>query len=241
MNRTTTSHLVLRRALPVGLAVAAYGLSYGVLAVAAGLSPALATASSVIVLAGGSQFAFVGVLAAGGSPMTGAVAGLLLNLRYLAFGVAIAPHLPGGSLGRRALDSYLIVDESVALALGDGRDDVARRFRVVGWTVVIGWIGATAIGAYGGQLLADPEVLGLDAAFPAGFLALLAPWLRTRSGRVAAATGVLLALALTPVAPAGVPIIAAGLGAVVAMRFRDHEPSTPVQRPAALTGGADRR
>jgi predicted branched-subunit amino acid permease len=210
---------IAAKAFPVGLAVGAYGLSYGVLAVAAGLSPLAATVSSLVVLAGGSQFAFVGVLAAGGNPFAGAVGGLLLNLRYLAFGFAIAPHLPRGPLRRRAVDSYLVVDESVALALAGPVDQVGRRFRITGWTVVVAWIAATAVGAYGGQLLGDPAVLGLDAAFPAGFLALLAPWLRDRRGRVAAATGVLLALALTPVTPPGVPILAAGLGALVAMRI----------------------
>lgn len=217
-------------AIPVALAVGAYGLSYGVLAVAAGLSPMVATLSSLLVLAGGSQFAFVGVLALGGNPFAGAVSGLLLNVRYVAFGLAIARALPGGSLPRRALDSYLIVDESVALALGKAgpmpsgssarqrwSGEVVRRFRVVGWAVVIAWIATTAMGAYGGQLIADPEVLGLDAAFPAGFLALLAPWLRTARGRTAAAIGVLLALSLTPIAPPGVPIIAASLGGVVAL------------------------
>ena len=210
-------------AVPVGLAVGAYGLSYGVLAVAAGLSPLIATLSSVLVLAGGSQFAFVGVLAAGGNPFTGALGGLLLNMRYLAFGLAIARHLPAASLGRRAVDSYLIVDESVSLALAHGGGDVARRFRIFGWSVVIGWIGATAIGAYGGQLVGDPLAFGLDAAFPAGFLALLAPWLRRRPGRVAAVIGVLLALTLTPVTPPGVPIIAAALGAIVAMAVPDAD------------------
>ncbi len=256
---------VVGQVVPISLAVGAYGLSYGVLATAAGLSPGLATLSSVVVLAGGSQFAFVGVLAAGGHPMTGALGGLLLNLRYLAFGLAIAPHLSRGPWWRRALDSYLLVDESVALALGgsqhkraerrhsqdpgrtvvsnDGSgtsDDegaladatgderlptltVAGRYRRVGLGVVIAWIGATAVGAYGGQLLGDPERFGLDAAFPAGFLALLAPWLRQRSGQVAAAVGVLLALALTPVAPPGIPILAAGLGAVVALQVTRKE------------------
>ncbi len=217
-------------AITVALAVGAYGLSYGVLAVAAGLSPMVATLSSLLVLAGGSQFAFVGVLALGGNPFAGAVSGLLLNVRYVAFGLAIARALPGGSLRRRAVDSYLIVDESVALALGNAGPmpsdgparrrwsvEVVRRFRVVGWSVVVAWIATTAIGAYGGQLIADPEVLGLDAAFPAGFLALLAPWLRTARGRIAAAIGVCLALGLTPIAPPGVPVIAASLGGVVAL------------------------
>jgi predicted branched-subunit amino acid permease len=222
VNRTTSSPPLgplAAKAIPVGLAVGAYGLSYGVLAVAAGLSPLVATLSSVLVLAGGSQFAFVGVLAAGGNPFAGAVGGLLLNLRYLAFGFAVAPHLPHGPLVRRALDGYLVVDESVALALAGPLDEVGRRFRVVGWTVVTTWIGATALGAYGGALLGDPRTLGLDAAFPAGFLALLAPWLRDPRGRVAAVVGVVLALALTPVTPPGVPILAAGLGALVALRW----------------------
>jgi predicted branched-subunit amino acid permease len=214
---------VVSKALPVGAAVGAYGLSYGVLAVAAGLSPLVATLSSLIVLAGGSQFAFVGVLAAGGNPFAGAVGGLLLNVRYLAFGFAIAARLPSSSLPRRLLDGYLVVDESVALALAGPHRDAARRFRIVGVTVVITWIGATALGAYGGALLGDPEALGLDAAFPAGFLALLSPWLRRRSGRVAAFVGVGLALGLTPVAPPGVPILAAVLGAVVALRFVDAD------------------
>jgi predicted branched-subunit amino acid permease len=217
-------HPALAQAIPVALAVGAYGLSYGVLAVAAGMSPWLATLSSVLVLGGGSQFTFVGVLAAGGNPMTGAVGGLLLNLRYLPFGLAIAPHLPPGSRRRRLVDGYLVVDESVGLALAGPRDEVAMRYRLVGWSVVVTWIGATALGAYGGALLGDPERWGLDAAFPAGFLALLAPWLRSRQGRIAAATGVLLALALTPVAPPGVPILAAGLGAVVAMRVVPARP-----------------
>lgn len=221
---------LIATAIPVALAVGAYGLSYGVLAVAAGLSSAVATASSVVVLAGGSQFAFVGVLALGGNPFAGAVSGLLLNVRYVAFGLAIARALPGGAIGRRALDSYLIVDESVALALGKAgpppsdpaprqawSTEVVRRFRVVGWSVVTAWILTTAAGAYGGRLIADPKLLGLDAAFPAGFLALLAPWLRTPRGRVAAGIGVVLALGLTPIAPPGVPIIAASLGGIVAL------------------------
>lgn len=233
-------------AIPIALAVVAYGLSYGVLAVAAGLSPTVATASSVLVLAGASQFAFVGVLALGGNPLAGAVGGLLLNARYLAFGLAIARVLPGGPLPRRALDSYLIVDESVALALGQAGPPppdpterarwartATRRFRTVGWAVAVSWILATSVGAYGGTQIAEPEVLGLDAAFPAGFLALLAPWLRTRRGRLAAGVGVVLALVLTPIAPPGVPVIAAGLGGVAALLV----PEGAGPRPAADHAG----
>lgn len=209
---------LLGEALALAAAVSAYGLSYGVLATAAGLSPLVATVSSVVVFAGSAQFAFVGVLAAGGSPLTGALSGVLLNLRYLAFGFAMAPHLPRASLPRRLLDGHLMIDESVALALAGPRDQLVRRFRLAGLAVGVGWVTATALGAYGGQLLGDPRALGLDAAFPAGFLALLAPWLRTRQGRVAAGLGVGIALALTPVAPPGIPVVAAALGAVIALR-----------------------
>lgn len=235
-----TPRALVAEAAPIGLAVAAYGLSYGVLAVAAGLSPLLATLSSVVVLAGGSQFAFVGVLAAGGAPLAGAAAGLMVNARYLAFGFALAPHLDGGGRWRRAADGYLVVDESVALALARPDDAPARRFRVTGWTVAIGWILATAVGAYGGALIGDPRALGLDAAFPAGFLALLAPWLRTRRGRVAAAVGAALALGLQPLVAPGVEIVAAALGAVVALRVGepDHAPEhagTPTETETERT------
>jgi predicted branched-subunit amino acid permease len=221
-------------AATVAAAVGAYGVSYGVLATAAGLSPAVATLSSLLVLAGGSQFAFVAVLAAGGNPFTGAVGGLLLNVRYAAFGLAIGRALPRGPLPRRLVDAYLVVDESVALALGaaargEHDADVARRFRLVGWAVTTSWIGLTAVGAYGGQLLGDPEALGLDAAFPAGFLALLAPWLRDRAGRRAAVAGAALAVALTPIAPPGVPLLAAGLGALAGLRAS----SSPDRHPTS--------
>lgn len=218
--------IVLGQAVPVGVAVGAYGLSYGVLAVAAGLPPWMAVLSSVLVLAGGSQFAFIGVLAASGAPITGAISGLLLNVRLVAFGLAIAPHLKGASLPRRLLDAYLVVDEPVAMGLNAKEGSQARSFRIVGLSVVITWIGATTMGAFGGQLIGDPEVFGLDAAFPAGFLALAAPWLRKRRGRVAAIVGAGLALALTPIAPPGIPIIAAGLGAVVALRVTADDDDT---------------
>lgn len=237
-NRTTSAAAPITGAaaagwgdtIAVALAVGAYGVSYGVLATAAGLSPALATLSSVLVLAGGSQFAFVAVLAAGGNPLTGAIGGLLLNVRCAAFGLAISRALPRGPLPRRLLDGYLVVDESVALALdaaarGAPPEVVTARFRRIGVAVTVAWIGLTAAGAYGGQLLGDPETLGLDAAFPAGFIALLAPWLRSPAGRRAAIAGAILALVLTPFTPPGVPLLAAAFGAVAGLRA-PAEPAT---------------
>lgn len=213
--------------MTVAAAVGAYGLGYGVLAVAAGLPPWLAVLSSALVLAGGSQFAFVGVLAAGGSPWLGATSGLLLNARYLAFGLVIAQHLGRPPLLRRLVDSYLVTDESVALALAGPPDQVARRFRTVGAAVVVAWVGATALGAFGGSLLGDPERLGLDAAFPAGFLLLLSPWLQRRDGRVAAIVGAAVAVGLTPWTPPGVPILAGAAGAVVALWVRPSHRRVP--------------
>jgi predicted branched-subunit amino acid permease len=218
--------------LAIGAAVGAYGLSYGVLATAAGLSPLVATLSSLLVLAGGSQFAFVAVLAAGGNPLTGAVGGLLLNLRYAVFGLAVAQALPRGPLPRRLADAYLVVDESVALALGAAARGasptvVTRTFRRIGLAVSVAWIGMTGLGAFGGQLIGDPRALGLDAAFPAGFLALLAPWLRTPPARRAAVAGALLAVALTPLTPPGVPIIAAALGALAGLVGRPSGTAAP--------------
>lgn len=202
------------QAVAISLAVAAFGVSYGVLAVGAGLTPAQAVLSSVAVFAGASQFALVGVLGVGGSALTGVLGGLLLNLRLLAFGAALAPHLPRARLARRLLDGYLLIDESAAVALAGPPRDAARRLRVVGVAVWVGWIAATALGAYGGDLIGEPTRWGLDAAFPAAFLALLAPWLRERPGRVSAAAGAAIALATWTWTPPGVPLLLAALGVV---------------------------
>ncbi|MFA9428667.1 AzlC family ABC transporter permease [Egicoccus sp. AB-alg2] len=235
---------IVARTLPVAVAVAAYGVSFGVLAVAAGLSPLLATLSSLLVCAGGSQFAFIGVLAAGGSPMTGAVGGLLLNLRFLAFGLAMRQHLPrDASRPRRLADAHLVVDETVALTLAGPDDHRPRRFRVIGVTLVSTWVVTTAIGAYGGSRLGDLDAWGLDVAFPAGFVALLAPWLRTRRGKVAAAVGGLIALALTPLLPPGIPVVVAAAGAALALRVPEPAPAPDTRptsaRPTGTADGAD--
>ncbi len=204
-----------------GLAVAigVFGLSFGVLAVTAGLSPLVACAMSLLVLAGGSQFAAVGVVAAGGSPVAAVVSGALLNTRFVPFGLALAPLLEGGLL-RRAVASHILVDESAALAIAEGRHGRAspdRVFWLTGITVLVTWNVGTALGAFAGGLIGDPEALGLDVAFPAGFLALLAPLLDTRRARVSALAGVAIAIVLVPTAPPGVPVLAATLGAALAL------------------------
>lgn len=219
----------------LGVAVGVFGVSFGVLAVAAGLSPAMACAMSLSVFAGGAQFAAVGVVASGGSPAAGVAGGLLLNARYVAFGLAVGPRLSGGR-ARRALAAQLLIDESTALALREDDDAAAERaFWSTGIAVFVLWNVGTAVGALAGGALGDPRVLGLDAAFPAGFLALLAPLLGDARSRAAAAGGVVVAVALLPVAPPGVPVLAAALGVLAGLAL---PPRTGDTRDSGAEAGA---
>lgn len=207
----------LRKAIVLGAAVGIYGISFGVLAVAAGLTALQAMALSTLVFAGGAQFAAVGVVAAGGGAFAAVASGLLLNSRYVAFGLAVARRVRG-RLAKRLLAAHLVIDESSALALAERDPRAAERaFWLTGASVFVFWNAGTALGALAGARLGDPEVLGLDAAFPAGFLALLAPLLDTPAARASAVGGALVALALLPVAPPGVPILAAALGVVAGL------------------------
>lgn len=207
----------VRDGIVLGAAVSLFAVSFGVLATASGLSVAKTCAMSLLVFTGASQFAAVAVVDAGGS--TGAAIGsaLLLAARNAAYGLAMAPILGGGRLRRAAL-AQVIVDESAGMATAQAeRRDGERAFYITGIALFVFWNIGTAVGALAGTALGDPETLGLDAAFPAGFLALLAPHLRRPGGRVAAVGGGAIALALLPFAPAGVPVIAASLAALPAL------------------------
>jgi predicted branched-subunit amino acid permease len=142
----------------------------------------------------------------------------MLNLRYLAVGMSVAPSLTGGKVRRLAV-AQLAVDESWAVSQRDGRVD---RNRLIGAGLVLmtAWCAGTVAGVVGGGALGDPSDYGLDAMFPALFLALLAGQLDGRRARVAALAGGLIALALTPLVPPGLPIVAAAAGAVVALGVR---------------------
>jgi 4-azaleucine resistance transporter AzlC len=225
-------------AAPVVLAVTGFGLPYGVLASAAGFPEWLTVVMSLTVFAGSSQFAAVSVLGAGGSPVAAIVSGALLNSRYLATGTAAARVLPGGR-ARKFLLAQLVVDESYALGVGAGRagePDASMMVRS-GVALWVGWALGSAAGALVGPVLGDPETLGLDAAFPALFVALLWPLLRggdddgagtspraaTRTRRVspavlAALTGALTALVLTPIAGAGVALAGAAFAGLLVYR-----------------------
>jgi 4-azaleucine resistance transporter AzlC len=204
----------LRDALGIGVAVGVYGISFGVLAVAAGLTPLQACVMSMLTFTGASQFAFVGVLAAGGGPLAALGPAVMLGVRNAAYGLSLAPILPGG-LRRRALLAQLVIDESTAMARAQDDPAAARHaFLVTGVSVWLCWNAGTLAGAVLGGGLGDPRALGLDAMFPAAFLALLAPQLRRPGAPVAALAGVILAVALVPFTPAGVPVIAALAGVV---------------------------
>lgn len=205
-------------AVGIGVATGIYGISFGVLAVTAGLSAAQACAMSLLIFTGGSQFAAVSVIAAGGSAGTAAANALLLGARNTAYGLSLSTLLRG-PLWRRAAASQLVIDETTAMARAQEDPAVSRRaFWFTGASVFLLWNLGTVAGAFAGDALGDPERYGLDAMFPAAFLALLAPQLRQPGAPAAAVAGAVIALALIPFTPAGVPVLAASLGVLAAAR-----------------------
>lgn len=202
--------------LPFCVAVVAFGISFGLLARSAGIGPLEATIMSGTTFAGSAQFAAAGILSAGGAVVSAITAAILLNARYAAIGISVAPAL-GGAPAMRFLLAQLVVDESWAIAhLGEGRYDRGRLIGA-GLVLYVVWVSSTAIGALGANVLGDPETLGLDAAFPALFLGLLWPQMKGRWGVLAAGLGALIALALVPLAPPGVPIIVAAAASLVGL------------------------
>jgi 4-azaleucine resistance transporter AzlC len=205
----------VRAVLPLIPAVVAFGASFGVLAQAAGMGASASLVMSATTFAGSAQFAVVSVLGAGGTVTAAIVAAVLLNARYGPMALAAADVFRGGRL-RRLLEAQLLVDESWALSNRGGRFD--RRVMLgAGGFLYLGWNAGTAVGVVAGDSLADPATLGLDAAFPALFLALLAPLLRSRVAMAAALLGAGIALALTPITPAGMPVIAATAACLVGL------------------------
>jgi branched chain amino acid efflux pump len=215
-----------RNAIVLGAAVGVFGVSFGVLATTAGLTAAQACAMSVLVFTGASQFAAVGVVATGGSLASAFGSALLLAARNAAYGVAMASTFRDRRLARRLLAAQLVIDETTAMATAQtGRRARIEAFWVTGVAVFAFWNVGTLVGAVAGDAIGDPEAWGLDAAFPAGYVALAVPHLRTRQGRIAAVAGVAISLTLVPLAPAGVPIVAAALGVVPAVLFGSRGPA----------------
>lgn len=229
---------IVRDGVAVGLATGAYGVSFGAISVTAGLDVWQTCALSLLAFTGASQFAFIGVVGAGGSPWSGAVTALLLGTRNTLYGLRLAPLL-GWSGWRRAAAAQLVIDESTAMSVNRESRPAARTgFLSTGVSVFLLWNLATLAGALGGRSLGDPRAFGLDAAVGAAFLALLWPRLRDRRNQVVAALGAVVALALVPVTAAGVPVLAAGAVALlVGVRSRRPDPTEYPERDDLPGGG----
>ena len=209
----------LRLGVPFAIAGFLVAVSFGIVAREAGLSAVAAIVMSMIVFAGSAQFAAIAIIAAGGGVAAAIGAGALMNSRFLMMGVALAPSLPG-RWPWRAAQGQTVVDASWAIAArGDGTFD---RWLLFGTTSVqyVTWSLGTIVGSLGGGALGDPDKLGLDAIYPAFFVALLVGEARTGRARGAAAIGALVALALVPIAPAGIPVLAASVGALLGLTQR---------------------
>lgn len=209
----------VRSVVPLAVAVFAFGIAFGVLARASGMGPIAPIVMSLTTFAGSAQFAAATVLGAGGSAATAILAAALLNARYAPIGVTVAPAFEGPAWSR-FLRAQLIVDESWAIAAEGGGRFNPRVLVAAGAGIYVAWVGGTTIGVVFGDLIGDPNRLGLDAAFPALFLALLVPQVRGRRPVVAALLGAAIAIALTPFTPAGVPIVAASVACLVGLAGR---------------------
>ncbi|KUJ45746.1 AzlC family ABC transporter permease [Micromonospora maris] len=226
---------MLRDVAAIGAAIVAVGASFGAVAVAAGLPVWAVVAMSLFVYAGGAQFMAVG-LAAAGNPMAAVLAGLLLNARHLPFGLTLGDSL-GRRLWQRLLGSHLMTDEATAFALARPAGEVRHRaFWLAGTLLFVAWNAGTVLGVLAGGVAGDPATLGLDAAFPAGLIALLLPTLRDPDTRRAALGGAVLAVLTTPVLPAGLPVLLALAGpallAVHRLRRPPAAPTAQVVEPA---------
>ena len=207
---------IWRDVLAISVAVGVFGIAFGVFAVATGLSAPQAQAMSLLVFTGASQFAAVGVIDAGGTAAAAVGSAAMLAARNGLYGLALNRTVRGGWL-RRLLAAQIVIDESTAMATAQTEPDAAEKaFYLAGVGVFVFWNLGTLLGAVGGNAVGDPETFGLDAAFPAGFLALLAHHLRRRPGQVAALSGAAIAVVTIPLTPAGAPILLAALGVVPA-------------------------
>jgi predicted branched-subunit amino acid permease len=193
--------------------VGAYGLSFGAAAVTAGLSTLQACVLSLLLFTGASQFALVGVLGAGGSALAAVASALLLGTRNTLYAVRLSSLVPERG-PRKVLAAQLTIDESTGMATAAPQGLAATGFWATGLSIYVLWNLATLLGALGAAQLGDPGVLGLDAAVPAAFLALLWPQLRDRGRIGVAVAGFLVALAAVPLSPPGVPVLLAGLAVV---------------------------
>jgi 4-azaleucine resistance transporter AzlC len=228
----TLERAVLRDIALTCLAVMFIGLSYGAIAVASGFPLWVPAAQSVFVVAGASEFLFVGIVAAGGNPIAAALAGLLVNGRHLPYGLALPPDVTGRGW-RRIVGTHLMNDETVVFTLA--QPDYPRQraaYWVCGLGMLVSWSGGAVLGGLIGGAVHDTGAFGLDAMFPAVILALIVPALRDRATLKAAGAGGVIALAAVPFLPAGLPVLLALAAVLLLVRTRTpRQPDPPA--PAA--------
>lgn len=208
---------VIRQALSVGIATGLYGISFGALSVASGLSVLQTCLLSLLLFSGGSQFALIGILGGGGTAGAAVAAASLLAVRNTLYGIQLVPTmLPKG--WRRFAVAQLTIDESTAVAVSQKAPALRRLgFWITGVSIYVGWNLMTFVGALAGNALGDPKRFGLDAAASAAFMALLWPRLKAREPIAIAIVGAIVTTILIPVIPQGLPVlVAAAAGAVVA-------------------------
>ena len=198
--------------LMIGIAFVIFGASFGVLSVSAGASVAQSCAMSLLVFTGASQMSAVSVLASGGTVASAFGGAVLLSGRNAVYGLAMSPVLKEGSLASRLLGAQWVIDETTAIVSAE-TDPTTRRtaFWISGAILYASWNIGTLLGALVGSSI-NPSDFGLDAAFPVMFTAMIAPHLRTSSGRKAALFGAVAAVALAPFMPIGLPILVSALG-----------------------------
>ncbi|MEU1851465.1 AzlC family ABC transporter permease [Streptomyces sp. NPDC019990] len=204
----TLDAALLRDIALVCLAVGVIGLSYGAIAVTSGFAWWFPVLMGALVLAASSEFLFVGIIAAGGSPIAALLAGLLVNARHLPFGLAVPDVLGRGWRG--ALGTHLMNDETVVFAIA--QDEPERRraaYWLCGLGILVCWPVGAALGALLGSVVRDTDALGLDAMFPAVIVALILPAMKERTLPRTTLAGAGLALAVTPFLPAGLPVLIA--------------------------------
>lgn len=230
--------MIVRDGIAVGIATGMYGIGFGAISVSSGLSVAQTCALSLVMFTGASQFAFVGVLGAGGSLLSAGATALMLGTRNTLYGLRMGPLL-GWRGARRVGAAHLLIDESTAM--GVTRDSAAAArvgFLSTGLAVFVLWNVATLVGALGGQAFGDPEALGLDAAVGAAFLALLWPRLREGLNTAVAVAAAIVALALVPFVSPGIPVLAAaGVALLAGVVTRDAADPTEVPGPDDIAGG----
>lgn len=208
---------VVSAGVTLGAIVGVFAVVFGVGAVAAGGTVLQACVMSMLVFTGASQFTAVSVVDGGGSPASALSGAMLLAARNGVYGLTMARHLHG-PLPRRLLAAHVTIDESTAMAVAQQtphRREVA--FWVTGASVFVFWNVGTLIGALAGSAI-DPEVFGLDAAFPAGFVAMVAPQFRTPAGRAAGLLGALVCLVTVPFVPVGLSVLCASVAVLVGVR-----------------------